>query len=425
MKTKISADLDKLIKRASEVKADGLKKVADTTTKLENAPDGTSPATTGEHAAQSIAEAGKITASAVDGGGKDNPENGSIAKNTDGSAAAAVNGQKGPTGGDFPVKSEADNGTPANTEKYAGVRKLAKDLRAAAESMLTGMDRFLVKAARASTNPKVKTAAEGAPDDQVASQASDALMEQIAAGKVSDEDAAQILQEAVSAGAVTPEELQQAAALAHQAGGGDAGAGDPSAPPAGTDAAAMPNDAPSTPPAPPADAGGMDPATMTAEDQLKMAAAKIGPDHPKYIEKLAALHSDDMEAGYKFFNKLAEVLTEEEKKDEKKEDKKEDKEQKKEEKAVEKTKVDDAPKDAAVVTDKPAELVDSMSGINLKPADEAEKQALAAVQQELGLDDGQLAHLAATPVPSTQDKVASAKAKYRAAIMAKVAALQK
>ena len=117
MKTKISADLDRLIKRAAEVKAEGLKKAAEgVSAKLDGAEDGESKATTGSHAADNKAESAKITAPAVDGGGKANPENGSVAKNTDGSEAAATDGSKGPAAGEFVrgavSQFEAPNGTP-------------------------------------------------------------------------------------------------------------------------------------------------------------------------------------------------------------------------------------------------------------------------------------------------------------------------
>ncbi len=51
-----------------------------------------------------------------------------------------------------------------------------------------------------------------------------------------------------------------------------------------------------------------------------------------------------------------------------------------------------------------------------------EQEALAAVQQELGLDDAQLAQLLAAEAPAL-GKVAEAKARYRTALLNKVAAL--
>ena len=408
-KIKLTADLDRLIKRAAEVKASGLKQAADVSTKLDNAEDGTSPATTGAHAAQNTAAAGEVGPPSVDGGAKDNKPNGSVEKNTDGSAAASTDGSAGPKGGAFPIKSEADNGPTKGEGKFASVRKLANDLRAAADAMLSNLDKFLVKSARASEDKNVKTAAEGMADDQLAGQASDALMEQIAAGQVSDDDAAQILQEAVAAGAITPEELQEAASLTEQTAGGDpaAEAGAP-VPTEGApvDAAAAP-----APAAAPADAAA--PAEVSPEDQMKIAAAQITPEHPKYLEKLASLYDEDMNAGYAFFNKLAEVIikqAEETPAEEKKEEKAEGAAHEGQETPAE---------------EKQEQIVDAMSGVDLKPADAAEQQALEAVKQELGLDDAQLQELAATQIPAPQDKVASAKAKYRAAIMAKVAALKK
>jgi hypothetical protein len=401
-KIKLTADLDRLIKRAAEVKASGLKQASDVSAKLDKAEDGTVPATTGAHAAQNIAAAGEVGPPSVDGGAKDNKANGSVEKNTDGSAAASTTGDAGPKGGDFPIKSEADNGPTKGEGKFAGVRKLAADLRAAADAMLTNLDKFLVKSARASDDKQVKTAADAMADDELSGQASDALMEQIAAGQVSDEDAAQILQEALQAGAVTPEELQEAAAIADQAGAAEGGA-----PP---EAAAAEAGIPAGDPAAEAAPAGAAP-EMGMEDQMKVAAAQITPEHPKYLEKLASVYDEDMNAGYAFFNKLAEVIIKEA----------EDKEPSQ----------DEAGEGAAheggetPAEEKKEDLVDAMSGVDLKPADAAEQQALEAVKQELGLNDAQLQELAAAQVPAGQDKVASAKAKYRAAIMAKVAALKK
>jgi hypothetical protein len=397
-KNKLTADLDRLIKRAAEVKATGIKKAEDVSAKLDKAEDGTVAATTGAHAADNKAEAAKITAGAVDGGAKDNQANGSVANNTDGSKATATDGQKGPAAGEFPIKGEADNGPTKGEGKFAGVRKLANDLRAAADGLLTGFDKFLVKSARASEDKQVKTAAEGMGDDELADQASDALMEQIAAGQVSDADAEQILQEAVQAGAITPDELEQAAQLAHEASGG-------------AEAEAAPSD----------------------EEQMKVAAAQITPEHPKYLEKLASIYDEDMRAGYAFFTKLASELVAEAEKApaEEKEEKAEEAaetpaEEKAEEKAEGKEKAAPlAGAETPAEEKKEQEIVDAMSGVDLKPADDAEKQALEAVKQELGLNDGQLAEIAAAPLPAPQDKVAAAKAKYRSAIMAKVAALKK
>lgn len=409
-KIKLTADLDRLIKRAAEVKASGLKQASDISTKLDKAEDGTVPATTGAHAAENIADAGKVGPPSVDGGAKDNKANGSVEKNTDGSAAASTTGDAGPKGGDFPIKSEADNGPTKGEGKFAGVRKLASDLRAAADAMLTNLDKFLVKSARASDDKQVKTAADAMADDELSGQASDALMEQIAAGQVTDDDAAQILQEAVAAGAITPEELQEASQLTEQAGGDPAAAGDPAAEagaPVPTEGA--PADLAAAPEAAVAAPAPEAAPEMTPEDQMKVAAAQITPEHPKYLEKLASVYDEDMNAGYHFFNKLAEVVIKQA----------EGGEEKKEEEGAAHEAGESPEKE------KQEELVDAMSGVDLKPADAAEQQALEAVKQELGLNDAQLQELASAPVPAGQDKVASAKAKYRAAIMAKVAALKK
>jgi hypothetical protein len=424
-KIKLTADLDRLIKRAAEVKASGLKQASDVSTKLDNAEDGTVPATTGAHAAQNVAAAGEVGPPSVDGGAKDNKPNGSVEKNTDGSAAASTTGDAGPKGGDFPIKSEADNGPTKGEGKFAGVRKLANDLRAAADAMLTNLDKFLVKSARASTDKQVKTAADAMADDELSGQASDALMEQIASGQVSDEDATQILQEAVQAGAITPEELQEAASLTDQVGG-EGGEGGAPAPEAAVDPAAEAGAAgpiegdPAAAAAPLMDPAAADPAAgPSPEDQMKMAAAQITPEHPKYLEKLASIYDEDMNAGYHFFNKLAEVVIKNaEKTAEEAAPGQGEKKEEQVEGAAHEGK--ETPEE-----EKKEELIDAMSGVDLKPADAAEQQALEAVKQELGLNDAQLQELAAAQIPAGQDKVASAKAKYRAAIMAKVAALKK
>lgn len=53
MKNNILADLDSLVKRASAQKAQAIKE-ASTSSKLDSAEDGTSPATTGEMAADQV-----------------------------------------------------------------------------------------------------------------------------------------------------------------------------------------------------------------------------------------------------------------------------------------------------------------------------------------------------------------------------------
>jgi len=414
---KINIDLDRMIKRASEKKSDLLKQAEGSVSAKLDALDGHEvKPTTGATAADNKAHAGDSSEASVDAGAKDNAENGSVANNTDGSTAAATNGQSGAKGSEIAgTIRDADNG-PTDKNKFAAdkARKLAGELRKAAAAQLSPLDHFLVKAARSNDDPKVKTAMEGMADDDVASGASDQLMQQLSTGQISDQDAAQILEEALKAGALTPEELEQAAQVVQQHGGNAGGepTGDPAAAPmdAGAPAGdAGPGPGADVPPAGPADAGPAGPegagapaapeAPPVPEDvQAKIAAAEIDPSSPEYTTKLEKFYKEAEDAGHACFRKVSEILIAN----------------------------DTAEKPAAkVAEEKPAEKSDPMAGVNLSPSDDAEKQALAAVKQELGIDDKQLAELAATPIPASTDKVASAAAQYRSAIMAKVAALQK
>ncbi len=417
-KRAINVDLDLMIKRASEKKTNLLKKAEGSTSAKLDALDGHEvKPTTGATAADNKAHAGDSSEASVDAGAKDNPENGSVANNTDGSTAAATNGQSGAKGSEIAgAIKDADNG-PTDKNKFAAdkARELAKELRKAASELLTPFDHFLVKQARSTDDPKVKTAMEAMADDDVAGQASDTLMQQLSTGQISDDDAKQILEEALKAGALTPEELEAAAQVVQQhAGGGDAAApaapgGDaPPAPMDGAgpvgDGAAPGGDVPPAAPAAPMDGAAPDAAPVPEDIEAKIAAAEIDPSDPKYVEKIGSLYKDAEEAGKQLFGKVAEYLIANEPQPEVK------------------------PDEAKVAADKKAadeKKSDPMSGVNLAPSDEAEKQALAAVKQELGIDDKQLAELAATPLPASNDKVAAAVAQYRVAILTKVAALKK
>jgi len=427
-KRAINLDLDRMIKRASEKKSDLLKQAEGSVSAKLDALDGHEvKPTTGATAADNKARAGDSSEASVDAGAKDNPENGSVANNTDGSTAASTNGQEGAKGSEIAgTIKDADNG-PTDKNKFAAdkARKLAGELRKAASALLTPLDHFLVKAARSNDDPKVKTAMEGMADDDVAGQASDQLMQQLSTGQISDEDAAQILEEALKAGALTPEELEAAAQVVKQHAGGGEPTGDPAAAPMDAGAPAGGGDAGPGPAAdvPPAgDAGPMDAgagagaeaapdAPPVPEDvQAKIAAAEIDPSDPAYVQKLDKFYKEAEEAGKACFKKVADILIAN------------DAPEKPAEKPAEK--VADAKPEEKVAA-KAEEKKDSMSGINLAPSDEAEKQALAAIKQELGIDDKQLAELAAAPLPAGNDKVAAAAAVYRSAIMAKVAALKK
>lgn len=397
MAKKITADLDRLIKRAAEIKTAGVSE------KLDAADGGTSPATTGEQAAKNKADAGEITAAAVDGGAKTNPVGASVENSTAGATASSADGNAGAKGAEMAIKKDADNGEEKEQNKIAAIRAEAEKLHKAAAALLTPLDHFLVKAARASEDKQVKTAADAMSEDDLADVASDQIMEQLAAGQIDDAAAAQILEEALAAGALTEDEVAEAAALAQQAGGAPAEGA-----PAEAAAAAPAEAAPAAPVEDP----------MMKAAQAKLAAAEIGPEHPQYLQKLDAQYDAEQKAGREFFRKVAAAImknAEEAPKEEEKENPAEEAAEKHEEAE---TPAQEAKEEAG------AQVIDSMAGANLAPSDADEKAALEAVKAELGLDDAQLAQLAAAPVPA-MDKVASAKAKYRAAIMAKVAALKK
>jgi hypothetical protein len=404
---KIAADLDAMIKRASEKKAEVLKKTAGISAKLDGAEDGTSPSTTGEQAADNKKESGKMQDNSVDGGAKDNAEGKTLEVATDGAKAVSTDGQEGGKSEEFKVKSEEKPGDTENVGvKVAAARKLASDLSALADSLIDPLGKFLVKAARASADPKVKVAAEAMPDDQLANQASDVLMEQLQSGQISDQEAEQILQEAVQAGAISPEEIQEAVAMVSQEG-------------AAPEAAGLPPEA-AAPEAAVAEEGIEDPVL-----EAKLAAAQIGPNHPEYITKLAHVYDDDIAAGAALFDKIAEELVAAgEKVENPVEKKEEEKEESPKEEAAEKHEESETPAQEKK-EETGAQVIDAMAGANLAPTNPEEAQALEAVKAELGLSDEDLKQLAATPLPPQMDKVASAKANYRTAILSKIAALQK
>ena len=428
-KRAINVDLDLMIKRASEKKTNLLKKAEGSTSAKLDALDGHEvKPTTGATAADNKARAGDSSEASVDAGAKDNPENGSVANNTDGSTAASTNGQEGAKGSEIAgTIKDADNG-PTDKNKFASAaRELAKELRKAASDMLTPLDHFLVKQARSTDDPKVKTAMEAMADDDVAGQASDALMQQLSTGQISDEDAAQILEEALKAGALTPEELEAAAQVVKQHAGGDAAPAAPGgdAPPAPMDGAgpvgdgaAPGGDVPPAAPAAPMDGAASEAPPVPEDVEAKIAAAEIDPSDPKYVEKIGKFYKEAEDAGKQLFAKVAEYLIANEPKADSKPEVKADEAKV----AADKEAADKAAADKKVADDKKS---DPMSGVNLSPSDDAEKQALAAVKQELGIDDKQLAELAATPLPASNDKVAAAIAQYRVAILTKVAALKK
>jgi len=421
--TSIQADLDKLVKRAAAIKADALK--PKTASIGDDAKDGTKPAATGaQAAANAAASKDRVEAAMVDGAAKDNAPGKSLdAHNSDGVAAVATDGKEGAKGAVLEkTKTEPLTGTdvmktasdlvaqlrkaaecanPANasvenhnsegvtavaTDGQSGTKggeqpikktegteggKAAEKAVAKVEEKTAGIRSFLAKVAM--SLPQVKTAAEaeGMGEEQVGDAAAEDLLQKLEGGQVSEEEAQQILQEAIASGAISEEDVTAALAEAQGQGGEQAPAGAP---------AEVPPEAPVDP----AMAGGEVPPEAMVAEQAKMAS--ISPEHPQYLQKLAALHGDAAQSGYDFGLKLAAELQAEEAA---------------ETKAHEKSET-------------PAEEK-AEHGLDAK-SDE-EKAALAQAQKELGLSDADLAALAQAPV-----KTASLVDQYRAAILVKVAA---
>jgi hypothetical protein len=395
----ILADLNALVKRASASKAEDLAKAEKSTKtaesvsqKLDSMSGGTSPATTGAQAASNMSiQKETYTAPAVDNAAKDSVPGASLTENTEGATAASVNGQEGDQGGMMEPKKEADNGTEKPENKIAAVKEMADGLRKAAEALLSPLDRFLVKAAKASEaakkNPSIKTAMDMADDGAMADAAGDVLLQQLESGEISEEEAAQILQEAVQSGAITEEDLQEASAsegapAEAPAAGGD-GNGDEGVLAAG---------------APVAPEG--EEVVEDAELEEKLAAAEIGPDHEKYLEKLATLYPDVVHAGYAFGLKLAEDLAAE----------------------AEAIPGAGAAAEAPMAPEAPMDPAAGGGAQQLSPEDA--KAALLAVAQELGMTPEQAVQILASPAPE-MDKVAAAKAQVRGQLLNKIATLQK
>jgi len=344
----IMKDLDSLIKKASEVKADGLQKRAAPGGDL-GTDNGTQAPSTGAHYDKNVEEAGKHTEAKVDGGAEANKPGASVEMSTEGATAVATDGQSGAKGADLEVKKDAANGsvpaselskTSAALDKCAaewiahgklvsaGLGKIAAELpvdAAAARATtklagilgksegqaitagdLTSFDRFLAKKAADAGlggGEEVGQAQAGAGD----------LMQRLQSGQVSEEEAAKILTEAAQSGALSEQDLAELQQLVEAQGG----AGDPAAAAAaGGDPAAMGG----APPAPmdPAAMGGAPPAGPDGMIQdpgleAKVAALHVGPDHPDYGKKLAHFHKEALQFGYDLAIKTAqEVLALEE-----------------------------------------------------------------------------------------------------------------
>jgi hypothetical protein len=408
MSNSIKADLDKLVKRAAAQKTQLTKSAESVSAKADSAEDGTSPATTGEHAAHNKEMAAQYTAAAVDGGAPTNTVGKSVEKSTDGATAVATDGSEGSDTSktEMGEPKKADNGTELPQNKVASVLKLAEELDAVAESLITKFDRFLIKAARASSDKQVKTAAEGMDDGALAGDVNDQLLAKIESGEMSDEEAQAILEEAVASGAIAPEEIQALAAEAGGEGGAPVDGGMPPAAPAAPEGEAE----------------------LSPEDAARVEAAQVGPDSPEYMGKIASAYAAEMDAGYKFFMKLAEEIVAEQKEEaqdpkaEKAEGDAHEKSESKEEESAEHASAA-APAPAPVPATAQAPAAPAADPLSLTPANPEEAAALKAVQAELGLTDEQLAQLMAAPV--AQEKVASAETRFRTAIYTRIASLAK
>ena len=395
-KNKILDDLDKLIKRASAEKQASLKQADGISAKLDNADDGTSPASTGAQAAANMSASKEQYADpSNDVGAEDNRPGESVSASTDKATAVSTDGQEGTKGGELAKGGigEADNGSedtdsPENNGFNSGslksaaevARNAAKELRKQASAMLSPFDQFLVKAARASTDPELKKTAQEMDDMALADASAQGLEEQLASGSIGDEEATAILEEAIQSGALTEEEVM-AAMQATQGGAGPEAGGMPpdmaggAAPDMGGEPA-------------PEMAGGAPPDMLEA----KLAAADIGPDHPEYLKKIASFYPSEIQQGYAFAMKLAEEMSggeeggeDEEKGESAAEEKKEDPAGIDEEAAAEGEPVEqEAAEQIAMGAPAPA------VGPTVGPAGEVapgggDQAALAAIAQELGI----------------------------------------
>lgn len=456
MDQKIAQDLDSLLSRARQSKTAALKEAETKTAaesisaKLDAADDGTSPATTGAQAAASeSAQKEQYPEPAVDVGAKDSQVGQSVEMSTDGATAVATDGQEGTEGADLDIEKEADNGeekpenkvdgnggaTGAFKEASASFSKIARELKEAADSLLTPLDRFLVKSARASDDKAFRKIAMGMDDAELADAAGGSLMGQVDAGELGDEEAAAILQEALASGAITEEDIAQA--VAEMEGGGmppgaaaEEGVVEEGLPGGGAVAEEIAGEAI------PMEGGGEE---MIEDEGLeaKLAMAQVGPDKPDaYIRKLAQHYSAEVDAGYAYGMQLAERLNKQAEDEEAEEETEEASEKSESAEGKAETEVAEAAASDAPVNVEEAGEVEvevpapmmapgpEMGAALPQPATPEEAAALQAVMAELGLDEAGLAALMNTEA-APMDKMAAAKASYRAAILNKVAALQR
>lgn len=403
MPKNIQDDLKNLLKRASEKAVATKKQAEEVSTALDSANDHTTPVSTGAQAAAVKSEQSQTYAApAVDAGAQTNQANASVTNSPQGAAAGAPSGDAGAKApGELgSTVKPADNGEEKEANKIDGnggatgsfksaaakeLLKLADELDALADASLSRFDRFLAKAARASQNPAVKTAAEGMDDQDLAAASADNLGGQLEGGQMSDEEAAAILQEAIQSGAISEEEL--AAAVAELQGGASAApaapaAAEPAAPDESAAHEAAEGEAPTAPEV--ADSMPIDNA------EAKLAAAHIDVNSPDYLQKITSLYPAEVAAGAKFAEALLETVTN---------------------KPAAKTAAEAAPK-----------VEETKVAASLEPKTEDEKKALAAVQQELGLSDDQM-HSIISAKEKPLSKEAAAQAHYRALLLTKIASL--
>ncbi len=445
-------ELDGLIDQVSQRKLAAAKIAGPISTKLDGKEDGTTTASTGEQMAdQQRAQNEQYPDNMTDTGAKDNEVGGSVDNSTDQATAVAPSGQEGTEGSQLGMEGEVsddpksapdiptNSGMNSGAFKQAAAKclKIAKQLEKAAEELIQPMDRFLIDSMRQHPDPQIRKQAMDMADDELAAGAADSLMADIAQGNVSDEEAASILQEAVEAGVISEEEVAEAAQAAQAAmaeGGGEMG-------------------------------GEMPPEAEEELMEAKLAAADIGPDDPRYIQKLAGLYSADVQAGYAYGMQLGQKLAQEA---EVEGDEAYGGEETPEEEAAEAA-MAEAGEEGEEAGEEAAEAGAEMAGAEgdmaeagaemagaegaldemapeaeaLAPENEGEEADLAAVAQELGLTPEQAEQLLAAPMaeaaggvpleggPEMLGKMASAlkaagvpyKARVRAVLLNKVAAL--
>lgn len=389
--------LDSLIKQASAVKAGQLKAAESVSAKLDGAEDGTTEPSTGEHAAAMAAEQDKTYPdNAVETGAKTNTAGASVSASTTDATAVSTSGNEGAQGSELAggELEKADNGPEGVMDKVAAARWLAGELRKQASAMLSPLDRYLAGMLQNSSDAQIKTAAAGMDEMELADAAADGMQGDIGSGNMSEEDAAAVLQDMVASGAVSEEELSDMATDMLLEGLESGEIGEEQAAQileAGLASGEISED----------DLAG----AATEPGQEKVASAR------SELSKIAAAYPDAVQAGYGFAVKLAEEMAAESEGEEEAEEEKEEEE-----------KAEEAP--ASEEAAAPAPAVEEAATDIPAPSTAEEAAALAAVQQELGIDDATMSQLMAAEA-APMDKTAAAKAKYRSAVLNKIAALNR